>query len=234
MLKVVHEESRPSRRTGSVSPRSRGPTCSATASAAGCGLRCSRSATVHSGSNRRCARCSPPPESSGTGSTSRATCSPRCPSPRTRAPGRHSRRSTIAEDREHALKAAKAFEELYGAKWPKAVAKTTSIWVLRSWVLSRSSVRAQACWSARGPPRRPCRPARGPRPRPRPWSWFGSSSGWPPLLRASTDENGGLRRGLSHPRSIAEQLATRTPGGQETPVARGQDKDPIRHRDPAR
>jgi len=30
-----------------------------------------------------------------------------------------------AEDREHALKSAKAFEELYGAKWPKAVAKIT-------------------------------------------------------------------------------------------------------------
>jgi len=38
--------------------------------------------------------------------------------------------------------------------------------------------------------------------------------------------------GSSHLRSIAKQLATRTPGGQETPVARGQDKDPIRHRDP--
>jgi transposase-like protein len=30
-----------------------------------------------------------------------------------------------AEDREHALKAAKAFQDLYGAKWPKAVAKIT-------------------------------------------------------------------------------------------------------------
>jgi putative transposase len=30
-----------------------------------------------------------------------------------------------AEDREHALKAVKAFEDLYGAKWPKAVAKIT-------------------------------------------------------------------------------------------------------------
>ncbi len=30
-----------------------------------------------------------------------------------------------AEDREHALKAAKVFEELYGAKWPKATAKIT-------------------------------------------------------------------------------------------------------------
>jgi transposase-like protein len=30
-----------------------------------------------------------------------------------------------AEDREHAVKAARAFEDLYGAKWPKAVAKIT-------------------------------------------------------------------------------------------------------------
>jgi len=30
-----------------------------------------------------------------------------------------------AEDREHALKAVKAFEDLYGAKWPKAVTKIT-------------------------------------------------------------------------------------------------------------
>ena len=30
-----------------------------------------------------------------------------------------------AEDKDHALKAAKAFEDLYGAKWPKAVAKIT-------------------------------------------------------------------------------------------------------------
>jgi putative transposase len=30
-----------------------------------------------------------------------------------------------AEDRDHALKAAKAFEDLYGAKWPKATAKIT-------------------------------------------------------------------------------------------------------------
>jgi len=30
-----------------------------------------------------------------------------------------------AEDKDHAVKAAKAFEDLYGAKWPKAVAKIT-------------------------------------------------------------------------------------------------------------
>jgi len=40
--------------------------------------------------------------------------------------------------------------------------------------------------------------------------------------------------GLSHPRSVAEQLATRKPGGQETPAARGREHDPIRHRDRAR
>jgi len=36
------------------------------------------------------------------------------------------------------------------------------------------------------------------------------------------------------PRSVAEQLATRTPGGQETPPARGREHDPIRHRDRSR
>jgi len=40
--------------------------------------------------------------------------------------------------------------------------------------------------------------------------------------------------GLSHPRSVAEQLATRKPGGQETPAARGREHDPIRHRDRSR
>ncbi len=40
--------------------------------------------------------------------------------------------------------------------------------------------------------------------------------------------------GLSHPRSVAEQLATRKPGGQETPAAGGRDHDPIRHRDRSR
>jgi len=40
--------------------------------------------------------------------------------------------------------------------------------------------------------------------------------------------------GLSHPRSVAEQLATRKPGGQETPAARGRENDPIRHRDRSR
>ncbi len=40
--------------------------------------------------------------------------------------------------------------------------------------------------------------------------------------------------GLSHPRSVAEQLATRTPGGQEKPAAGGSENDPIRHRDRSR
>ncbi len=40
--------------------------------------------------------------------------------------------------------------------------------------------------------------------------------------------------GLSHPRSVAEQLATRKPGGQGTPAARGREHDPIRHRDRSR
>ncbi len=40
--------------------------------------------------------------------------------------------------------------------------------------------------------------------------------------------------GLSHPRSVVEQLATRKPGGQETPADRGRENDPIRHRDRSR
>ncbi len=40
--------------------------------------------------------------------------------------------------------------------------------------------------------------------------------------------------GLSHPRSVAEQLATRKPGGGEKPATRGREQDPIRHRDRAR
>ncbi len=40
--------------------------------------------------------------------------------------------------------------------------------------------------------------------------------------------------GLSHPRSVAEQLATRTPDGQDTPATRGRENDPIRHRDRSR
>jgi transposase-like protein len=50
---------------------------------------------------------------------------PPCRSRRTRARKPRSRRSTNAEDRGHALKAVKAFEADYGAKWPNAVAKIT-------------------------------------------------------------------------------------------------------------
>src|SRR5512144_2616153 len=56
--------------TGSASRASRGPTCCATASAAGCGRRCSRSATARWGSGRRFARCSPTLVNSVVGSTS--------------------------------------------------------------------------------------------------------------------------------------------------------------------
>jgi len=47
--------------------------------------------------------------------------------PKSAQPGARAALAEIynAEDREHALKAAKAFEDLYGAKWPKAVAKIT-------------------------------------------------------------------------------------------------------------
>jgi putative transposase len=47
--------------------------------------------------------------------------------PKSAQPGARAALAEInnAEDREHALKAVKVFEDLYGAKWPKAVAKIT-------------------------------------------------------------------------------------------------------------
>jgi len=56
----------------------------------------------------------------------------------------------------------------------------------------------------------------------------------PPRTMFSDGAEAARLAGLSHPRSVAEQLATRTPGGQETPAARGRENDPIRHRDRAR
>jgi len=56
----------------------------------------------------------------------------------------------------------------------------------------------------------------------------------PPRTMFSDGADAARLAGLSHPRSVAEQLATRTPGGQETPPARGREQDPIRHRDRAR
>jgi len=56
----------------------------------------------------------------------------------------------------------------------------------------------------------------------------------PPRTMFSDGAEAARLAGLSHPRSVAEQLATRTPGGQETPAARGREHDPIRHRDRAR
>jgi len=56
----------------------------------------------------------------------------------------------------------------------------------------------------------------------------------PPHTMYSDGAEAARLAGLSHPRSVAEQLATRTPGGQETPAARGQEQDPIRHRDRSR
>ena len=56
----------------------------------------------------------------------------------------------------------------------------------------------------------------------------------PPRTMYSDGADAARLAGLSHPRSVAEQLATRTPGGQETPAARGQEQDPIRHRDRSR
>jgi len=56
----------------------------------------------------------------------------------------------------------------------------------------------------------------------------------PPRTMYSDGAEAARLAGLSHPRSVAEQLATRTPGGQETPAARGQEQDPIRRRDRSR
>jgi len=56
----------------------------------------------------------------------------------------------------------------------------------------------------------------------------------PPRTMFSHGADAARLAGLSHPRSVAEQLATRTPGGQDTPAARGREHDPIRHRDRAR
>ena len=115
---------RPGRRASASQP-SRGPTCCATASAAGCAPRCSRSATARWGSGRRSATCSPRPASSGAGGTRSATSSPRCPSPPSPARRRRWPRSTTPRTRPTRSKAAKAFAADYGAKWPKAVAKIT-------------------------------------------------------------------------------------------------------------
>jgi len=51
---------------------------------------------------------------------------PSCPTtPSARSPTRSLAEIFNAEDKDHALKAAKAFEDLYGAKWPRATAKIT-------------------------------------------------------------------------------------------------------------
>ena len=63
--------------------------------------------------------------SSAAGGTRSATFSPRCP--KSAHPGAKAALAEIynAEDRDHAAKAAAVFADLYGAKWPKAVAKIT-------------------------------------------------------------------------------------------------------------
>src|SRR5215472_17363436 len=104
---------------------SRGRTCCATAPAAGCAPRCSRSATGPWGSGRRSARCSRRPGPSAAGSTRSPTCSGRCP--KSAHPGAKKALAEIwnAEDKDHARTAIKKFEAAYGAKFPKAVAKIT-------------------------------------------------------------------------------------------------------------
>jgi transposase-like protein len=112
--------------TGTARARSRGPTCSAVASGAGCAPRCSPSATAHWGSGKRCATCSPTRKSSGgwwhkIGNVLAAL-------PKSAHKDAKAALAEIynAEDRDHAEQAAKAFAAAYGAKWPKAVAKITN------------------------------------------------------------------------------------------------------------
>jgi len=56
----------------------------------------------------------------------------------------------------------------------------------------------------------------------------------PPRTMFSDGSDAARLAGLSHPRSVAEQLATRKPGGGEKPATRGRENDPIRHRDRSR
>ena len=77
------------------------------ASGAGWPRQSSRSVTAHWDSARPSARCSPTPAGSAAGAKAALA------------------EIDNAEDKDHALKAAKAFADLYGAKWPKAVAKVT-------------------------------------------------------------------------------------------------------------
>ncbi len=72
-----------------------------------------------------CVRRSPKPRNSVAGSTSVATFSPPCPSRRTRARMLPWRRSKPPRTRTTPSRAARAFEDLYGAKWPLATAKIT-------------------------------------------------------------------------------------------------------------
>ena len=109
---------------GTASLRSRGPTCSGTASAAAWLRQCSPSATERSGSGPRCVTSSLPPASNAAGSTRSPTSSTRSKSAQ---PGAKAALAEIwnAEDREHAEAAARSFVAEYGTKWPRAVAKVT-------------------------------------------------------------------------------------------------------------
>ena len=105
--------------------RSRGRTCCATASGAGCAHPCSRSATARWASGRHCGRCSPTPREQRCWFHVQANVLAALP--KSAHPGAKAALVEIyqAEDRAHALAAAKAFEADYGAKWPKAIAKIT-------------------------------------------------------------------------------------------------------------
>ena len=93
--------------------------------AAACAPRCSPSATAHSGSGARCARCSPRPASNDAGSTRSANILAALPKSAHPAAKKAIAEIWDAEDKTHALAAVKAFSELFGAKFGKAVAKIT-------------------------------------------------------------------------------------------------------------
>src|SRR6266567_5448755 len=110
---------------GTASPPSHGPTCCATAPAAGCAPRCWPSATGHWGSGARCGRCSRRP---GKGRCWFCkTANVLAALPKSAHPGAKKALAEIwgAEDKQHALAAVTAFKAAYGAKFPKAVAKIT-------------------------------------------------------------------------------------------------------------
>jgi hypothetical protein len=106
--------------TATGSRPSPGRTCCGTPNGAGCARRCWPSATARSASGARCARCSRTPESGAAGSTKSGNVLAALP--KSAHPAAKTALAEIwgAEDKTHALAAAKALADLFGAKFPKA------------------------------------------------------------------------------------------------------------------